>query len=351
MHPFSAVFLSYEKIAERPADWRLDEKEYRFLSKAPWVVTEKIHGANFVILTDGSEVAFAKRKALLAPDEEFFGYQILSSRLKESAAALFGTLRREHSDLTTLTIYGELFGGAYPHPSVPADSRVEAIQTGIWYSPTIEYCVFDLAVVCGDEPRRYLDFDVAMSKAAAAGFFASEPLLTGACEKALAYPLGFESTIPARLGLPPLPESNKAEGVVIKPLRAGDAFGCGAGRPVLKRKTPEFAEDSRFQEARKWTKVVGPAWAEEQSALSLLQEEIGGWLCLPRLHNALSKIGRVRPGDTARSHELAETLAQDILEEIGRRHPDLWALLSTPAREQFEREIRHQAQALANSAL
>jgi hypothetical protein len=224
---------------------------------------------------------------------------------------------------------------------------VEALQTGIWYSPTIGYCVFDLAVVCGDQPRRYLDFDFAMSKAAAAGFFGSEPLFTGACEKALAYPLGFESTIPARLGLPPLPAVNKAEGVVIKPLRDRDALVCGAGRPVLKRRIPEFAEDSRFQEARKWTKVVGPAWAGEQSALSLLREEIGGWLCLPRLHHALSRIGRVRPGDIARSRELAETLTEDILEEIGRRHPDLWALVSAPAREQFERGIRHEAQALA----
>lgn len=348
MKPLSLGFLSYGKIAERPADWGLDEKGYRSLSRVPWVVTEKIHGANFVILTDGSDVAFAKRKALLGTDEEFFGYQILSSGLKESATALFAALREEHCHLTTLTVYGELFGGAYPHSSVPADPRVEAIQAGIYYSPTIEYCVFDLAVASRDEPHRYLDFDLGMSRAAAAGFFTSEPLFVGAYEKALTYPLGFESKIPERLGLPVLSVANKAEGVVIKPIRT---INDEVGRPVLKRKIPEFAESSRFQEARKWAKVVGPACAEEQSALKLLEEEVGVWLCLPRLNNALSKIGRVRRADAARSKELAETLVRDILDEIDRQHPDLWSLLSTPAREQLQREIRNEAQALAERHL
>ena len=67
----------------------VDERTYRDLARLEWVVTEKIHGANFVVLSDGSTVSFAKRKALLLPDEEFFGYQILAPSLTQLARRLF----------------------------------------------------------------------------------------------------------------------------------------------------------------------------------------------------------------------------------------------------------------------
>ncbi len=41
----------------------------------------------------------------------------------------------------------------------------------------------------------------------------AEPLAVGTYEEMLEHPVEFESTIPARLGLPPLPTPNRAEGV------------------------------------------------------------------------------------------------------------------------------------------
>src|SRR5690606_29169553 len=60
---------SYEKIVERPEQWALEDRGYRALKKSPWVVTEKIHGANFALLSDGQTVRCAKRKAMLAEGE------------------------------------------------------------------------------------------------------------------------------------------------------------------------------------------------------------------------------------------------------------------------------------------
>lgn len=54
-------------------------------------------------------------------------------------------------NLEKIFIYGELFGGEYPHPEVNPVSGVQAIQTGVYYSPRIEYCAFDIAVVENQE--------------------------------------------------------------------------------------------------------------------------------------------------------------------------------------------------------
>jgi hypothetical protein len=48
--------------------------------KEKWIVTEKIHGANFSVFYDGCEVYFAKRTRILSPDEAFYQYQRLTNR-------------------------------------------------------------------------------------------------------------------------------------------------------------------------------------------------------------------------------------------------------------------------------
>jgi hypothetical protein len=54
-------FTSYEKIAETPDQWQLDEAGFRQLEKVTWVVTEKIHGANFCIEKYATFLKFAVR--------------------------------------------------------------------------------------------------------------------------------------------------------------------------------------------------------------------------------------------------------------------------------------------------
>src|SRR6476659_2608619 len=68
-----------------------------------WLALEKIHGAQLVIGVDESGVQFGKRKAWLADDEPFFGWQLVRRELADAARAM-------HAETgASLLLYGELF--------------------------------------------------------------------------------------------------------------------------------------------------------------------------------------------------------------------------------------------------
>ena len=84
-----------------------------------WVALEKLHGAQLVVGVRGVRegvVRFGKRKAWLADDEPFFGWQLLRAELTDSALRVARAVGGEGRDVY---LYGELFGGRYPHPDVP----------------------------------------------------------------------------------------------------------------------------------------------------------------------------------------------------------------------------------------
>ena len=303
-----------------------------------WVVTEKIHGANFVVATDGKSVRFAKRKAWLENEEEFFGYQLLRPTLTPRALRLFSDIQKQDTAVQAVFIYGELFGGSYPHPDVPADPRVEAIQTGVYYSPTIQYAVFDLATLSISVQRRYLAYEEVRRCAQESDLFVLPPLYVGAYSKAISYPLGFESKIPLCLGYPALRGPNKAEGVVIKPVQSLVLPSGERIRPILKRKIPEFKEDTRFMEARKW-KAVAKTILDEQAAAGLLFDELEALLTPQRFANALSKVGRLDQS-AAHRQQLQDVVWEDVLSVFNSNHGDLWNMMSSPARRELECSAR-----------
>lgn len=138
-------YIAYEKILENLNQWNLTESDYRSFKRTDWVVTEKIYGANFGIVTDGFSVKFAKAKQFLDSGESFFGYQLLQEKLIVQVLNIFSILQFEKNNLQKVFIYGKLFGGEYHHPEVPPIPGVQAIQTGLYYSSRIEYCAFDIA--------------------------------------------------------------------------------------------------------------------------------------------------------------------------------------------------------------
>lgn len=155
----------------------------------PWIATEKIHGAQLVIATDGRNVRFGKRKAWLHDDEPFFGWQMLRAELEAS-------VRRIHSGLGApgvLRLFGELFGGSYPNTAVPAIPGMTPVQTGIWYAPRVSFALFDILVQEHEEDE--------------GSFLAHDEIVRSA-----------------------------------RPLFK---------RPVIKRKIPEF-DEQRFDESRPW---------------------------------------------------------------------------------------------------
>ena len=86
----------------------------------------------------------------------------------------------------------------------------------------------------------------------------------------------------------------------------------------MKRKIPQFAEDQRFHQAKKW-----PAqWEQSNTPLNELQWEIEGRVNEPRLQSAISKIGSPL-GDKRRSRKIFRLMEKEIWEEIKEEKEEL----------------------------
>lgn len=150
----------------------------------------------------------------------------------------------------------------------------------------------------------FLDFDDAKALCESAGLMFTQPLVRGRLEKCVAAPLEFDSTMPARLGMPPLPSgSNVAEGFVVRPARLAHlteaqhatATGGGRRRLLFKRKHPRFEERVAVSEqAAKHGAGAGAAGGAVASLRpeQLLEWELSALVNVQRLDSAVSKVGR-----------------------------------------------------------
>ncbi|HEY9295271.1 MAG TPA: RNA ligase family protein [Phormidium sp.] len=344
--------ISYEKIPESSNNWNLTESDYRIFKKTAWVVTEKIHGANFCIIADGSDVRFAKRKELLQPDEDFFGYQTLRYKLAQQAKDIFKIIQLERPETFRVSVYGELFGGEYPHPDVVPVPSVQAVQTGIYYSPKIEFCAFDIAVEENNRTakRDYIDYEKALKLFQQVEMLGAKPLFTGKYEQALAQKIEFNSTIPALLGLPKLPFSNQAEGIVIKPVKSIYIdTSKGRIRSILKRKIPKFAEESRFHQAEKWS---GQKLATSPHYLSddkWLHEAMLALVTENRLMNTLSKVGRVSGKDPKAIDKVFQLFVNDVIETFNESYESIFKSLPEKSQQTLIEQLEQESKKLINN--
>lgn len=219
------MFSAWKPFDKIP--YKLDDKK----NSSVWVVTEKVHGANFSVLCDGSQVAFAKRSRLLHEDESFYQYQRVMDDLSLKVFSLWNALE-ETGPIELVTVYGELFGGKYPEMSVSAVAGLHPVQTGIWYSPELVFMVFDVLVQTSSGTT-FIPFLDMVATVERHGFMAVKPLFVGSRAQAFAYTPRFQSLIPQRLGLPPI-AANLAEGVVVR--------STGECRKLVKIKNKEFSE-------------------------------------------------------------------------------------------------------------
>jgi Rnl2 family RNA ligase len=241
-----------------------------------WVALEKLHGAHFVAAVKGREVRFGKRKEWLAADTPFFGWQLLADDLRTRALRIAEALGDAEC-----VVYGELVGGAYPHPNIAAIPGLSAVQTGIWYAPGLHWVVFDILIATADEDEGlFLGHSEVETLAHQLGFLVPPLIRRGRRTELESVPIRGPSRFPSMLGLPPL-DDNIAEGIILKP----DARMAPSERPVIKRKIAEF-DDAKFDESSAWS----------PGRLSL--EELLAWverLVNPaRIQSARSKVGEER---------------------------------------------------------
>ena len=75
----------FPKMSENVSKWDfLDKKKAQ---EATWIVTEKIHGANFCFICDGNTIRCAKRKAILQSEDRFFQFQRIKERYSQKFRA------------------------------------------------------------------------------------------------------------------------------------------------------------------------------------------------------------------------------------------------------------------------
>lgn len=294
-----------------------------------WVVQEKVHGANTSFLCDGCEVKFAKRTALLAGDEKFYDFQELLDRNKARVINLFNAVKALHPDATAISVFGEMFGGLYPHNEVKRNPRVSLIQKGVFYCPEHEFYGFDIYIFAGDEGC-YLPVDEVNELFEANGFFYAKTLFRGSLKECLEQPNAFRSKIAEWLGLPAI-NDNICEGVVIRPVEP--CYLRNGARVLIKNKNERFAEKKSVKKRNKL--FVEPV--PYSDALQSLIAEAEAYVNENRLANVVSHIGEVRfPQDFGK---VMGMFSKDVLADFLKEHGGEFDALDKCEQKSFNKEV------------
>ena len=294
-----------------------------------FVVQEKVHGSNACFVTDGQTVNFGKRTAFVEPGEKFYDYEELLERYTSKVIALYSIIKENFFDLKTLTIFGEMFGGKYPHPDVKNDSKTSVIQKGVFYCPTHEFYAFDLYVTT-EESGRYLTVDEANNFFEQGRLFYAKTLFRGSLSECMQYPNTFQSQVSNWLGFPPI-EDNICEGVVIRPVEP--TYLRTGSRVLLKNKNARFAEKKSVKK-REPKLFVEPSYSDSLNNLLLVTEE---YVTENRLNNVISKIGHISvPKDTGK---LIGLFSKDILDDFLKEHSGKYAAIEKSEQKILNRHI------------
>jgi len=285
-----------------------------------WVATEKIHGANLVVATNGAADAIGKRKAWLTHDEPFFGWQLLRNNLVTAARAIRASLQEEG----VVRLYGEIFGGSYPHPEVIEVPGMLPVQTGIWYAPDIRFALFDIALDRGADVELLAHSEVE-TLAQAHGLLVAPLLGRGTRADLEALPTRFPSRVASALGLPPI-DGNVAEGFVLKP----DAR-AGLERYVTKWKIPEL-DDARFGDGMPFD---ANAVLDPRSLLRFAEAMVNP----ARIASARSKVGTA-------SVAIEEEVVLDVLIDLEAAFPRSFQNLDPNDEEALRKTLSERARAL-----
>jgi hypothetical protein len=184
--------------------------------------------------------------------------------------------------------------------------------------------------------RSYVDFGLFTDLCQQVGIFCTRALFIGSFEEALDFPVSFESTIPGLMGLPPL-TGNKAEGIVLKPIRA---LVLSKIRPVLKLKIPQFAEDRRYHEATPWKEQTTASQADLEA---WIWTELEARITDSRLASVRSKEGRIS------GVVLATLLAADIIESFEQTWPDFLNTLNQTSSDDLQQRLIEYCTILADT--
>lgn len=295
---FSSIENTYQKKYLDRVNYFLAQE---FQADQPmFCVTEKVHGSNLSIVKTEDSYKLAKRSGFVEDNEKFYNAREVISTLESNLDNLFNFLKEGSPDVTQITIYGEIFGGAYNHPDVERVKDAIKVQKGVMYSPDNHFLAFGLRIN-----------DKYQSKSEMYNLFTRFEipflpiLMIGPLEDCLKYSNLFQTRVPEMYGLPEI-EDNVCEGVVIEPYEHAIILPTGS-RLVLKNKNERFKEKEKNKDRKPKAPVV---YSEE---VTKVMEAFSTLITENRLRNVLSKLGEVGPNDFGR---ISQTFNQDIQEDF-----------------------------------
>jgi len=278
------MFKKYTSIENTYRDEFLERIKGHGFWEDEFIVQEKVHGSNLSFWTiDGEHFFSAKRTGPIEDDEKFYNYDVVLREIEQNLKNIWSDLKDEVDDLKQITIFGEVFGGDYPHQELEKDKKAIMVQKGIYYSPKNHFYAFDILI----NSETYLDVDKVNHYFEKYNLIHAKTLFRGTIKECLDYPNDFNTTLPKMFHLPQL-SPNIAEGVVIKPVR-NRHFNNGV-RVILKNKNEKWSENKKYHKQIKQED-------ELSDKVIQLQEAILTYVTENRLNNVVSKIGTVTQRD------------------------------------------------------
>ena len=261
-----------------------------------WIAMEKIHGANFSFITDGTSVIIAKRSGIIAEKENFYNSSIILEKYRDDIISLYQTVKSHNPETTTIQVFGEIFGGYYPgYPS-----STKPIQRGVYYKPEIDFLVFDIKmntnikapkIPCEEESNSsssdiqeenyyswFLSQDEIVQYMKGLISLRSIPILArGKFSEIININPVFITTIPELYNLPKI-NNNMAEGHVFKTNCRHPSHRL---RPIVKNKNINIFSEINYV----------PKTNIDENKIDKLSEQVISYCTRNRFFNTISKIG------------------------------------------------------------
>ena len=274
-------FFKYPSITAQHIEEFIDKIKKLPIANSPWVVTEKIHGSNTQLSYDGTEFKFGRRVDFIEDDKDMFNAKKVLEQYKGVLKEFYDTMYSRYG-VSSVIMYGEVYGGSYPHPDVTPDRKAERVNKGVFYAPSNHWACFDLAYTIDDE--RYFLSPVELIDWCTANSVPYVPVLKfcKSFDEALAYPNDLPSVVYRSHNLPEL-EDNIMEGTVIRPSE-NNAY-IGFDRVIVKNKNEKYFERSRKLKVNIQIDVP----EEVKKAIALVSE----YITENRIRNVLSHYGKV----------------------------------------------------------
>ena len=276
-----------------------------------WFVTEKIHGCNAQISYDGKEVKYGKRTSYVE-NEKFYNIKEVLGQYKDKLIMYYNQLAILGLELDKVIFFGELFGGSYPHPDVPRNTKCSQVQKGVYYTPNHEFKLFDICITFKDGEYRYLSGYDFINTCKTFGL-PHVPVLDAniSLEKALSYPNNGESRVYSEYGLPQI-QDNIMEGIVIRAWYS-DLWISPEHRAIIKSK------NDRFKEVSHQKKRETPKSQELPENIQMIIDKLEAYITPQRVNNIISHFGEVTVKDLG---NILKEMNIDVLNEFEKENND-----------------------------